>query len=104
MSVELAIDYFGTGYSSLSYLKRFPVRFLKIDRSFIYELENDPDDTMLVSEMITLAYSLGMQGVETAEQLAWLREMGCYVAQGNYFSEPVSSRAVTSFLANGLPL
>jgi EAL domain-containing protein (putative c-di-GMP-specific phosphodiesterase class I) len=108
MSVELAIDDFGTGYSSLSYLKRFPVRFLKIDRSFIYRLENDPDDTMLVSGIITLAHSLGMQvvaeGVETAEHLARLREMGCDVAQGNYFSEPVSSRAMTSFLANGLPL
>jgi EAL domain-containing protein (putative c-di-GMP-specific phosphodiesterase class I) len=108
MSVELAIDDFGTGYSSLSYLKRFPMRFLKIDRSFIYKLENDPDDTMLVSGMITLAHSLGMQGVaegvETAEHLARLREMGCDVAQGNYFSEPVSSRAMTSFLANGLSL
>ena len=60
MSVELAIDDFGTGYSSLSYLKRFPMRFLKIDRSFIYKLENDPDDTMLVSGMITLAHSLGV--------------------------------------------
>jgi predicted signal transduction protein with EAL and GGDEF domain len=81
MGVEFAIDDFGTGYSSLSYLKRFPVRFPRIDRSFVDELEKDPDDTMRVSGMSTLAHSLGMQvvaeGVETAEQLALLREMGC---------------------------
>jgi diguanylate cyclase (GGDEF)-like protein len=106
LGVKFAIDDFGTGYSSLSYLKRFPVSFLKIDRSFIDGLEKDPEDTVLVSGIITLAHTLGMrviaEGVETAEQLARLREMGCDIAQGNYFSEPVSGRAVTAFLANDL--
>ncbi len=106
LGVKFAIDDFGTGYSSLSYLKRFPVSFLKIDRSFIDELEKDPEDTVLVSGIITLAHTSGMrviaEGVETAEQLARLREMGCDIAQGNYFSEPVSGRAATAFLANDL--
>ncbi len=92
LGVNLAIDDFGTGYLSLSRLRRFPVDYLKIDRSFVGGLGKDPDDTALVSEIVSLAHSLGLkvvaEGVDTAEQLARLREMGCEFAQGYYFSKP----------------
>ncbi len=92
LGVNLTIDDFGTGYLSLSRLRRFPVGYLKIDRSFVVGLGKDPDDTVLVSGMVSLAHSLGLkvvaEGVETAEQLARLREMGCEFAQGYYFSKP----------------
>ena len=110
MSVELAIDDFGTGYSSLSYLKRFPVDNLKIDRSFIEELGRAPNgapkDKEIVRAMIDLTHALGMkviaEGVETSEQLARLRNMKCDLAQGNYFSEPLPSEALTIILAENL--
>ena len=101
MSVEFAIDGFGTGCSSLSYLKRFSVGFLRIDRTFIEKLEKDIDDTMLVSGMITPADTLDMRVVEEGGRdrraTARLREMHRDAAQGNYFSEPIPGRAVTSF-------
>jgi diguanylate cyclase (GGDEF)-like protein/PAS domain S-box-containing protein len=97
LGVQLAIDDFGMGYSSLSYLKRFPVDYLKIDRSFVGGLEQNSDDlskdTEIVSAMIDLTHALGLrviaEGVETAEQLAQLQDMGCDLAQGDYFSEPL---------------
>jgi diguanylate cyclase (GGDEF)-like protein/PAS domain S-box-containing protein len=110
MGVQLAIDDFGLGYSSLSYLKRFPVDFLKIDRSFIAELGRGPNgiakDTEIVKAMIELTHALGLkviaEGVETAEQLAQLRDMNCEFAQGNYFSEPLPSEALAVILAEDL--
>jgi diguanylate cyclase (GGDEF)-like protein/PAS domain S-box-containing protein len=110
MGVQLAIDDFGLGYSSLSYLKRFPVDFLKIDRSFIAGLEGEPrsasKDTEIVKAMIELTHALGLrviaEGVETSEQLAQLRDMKCDFAQGNYFSEPLPSEALGVILAKGL--
>src|SRR5215203_4008558 len=104
MGVQLAIDDFGLGYSSLSYLKRFPVDFLKIDRSFIAGLGREPNcvstkDTEIVKAMIELTHALGLrviaEGVETSEQLARLRNMKCDLAQGNYFSEPLPSEALS---------
>jgi diguanylate cyclase (GGDEF)-like protein len=91
LGIKIAIDDFGTGYSSLSYLKRFPVDFLKIDRSFISELGKDPKGKGLVSAVISLAHTLGLkvvaEGVETEEQLVHLRELGCELAQGFYFGK-----------------
>jgi diguanylate cyclase (GGDEF)-like protein/PAS domain S-box-containing protein len=108
MGVKLAIDDFGLGYSSLSYLKRFPVDFLKIDRSFIAGLGRELNgvstkDTEIVKAMIELTHALGLrviaEGVETSEQLARLRNMKCDFAQGNYFSEPLPSEAMSVILA-----
>jgi diguanylate cyclase (GGDEF)-like protein/PAS domain S-box-containing protein len=106
MGVQLAIDDFGLGYSSLSYLKRFPVDFLKVDRSFIAGLGQDTDgaskDAEIVRAMIDLTHALGLkviaEGVETSEQLARLRNMKCDLAQGNYFSEPLPSEALAVIL------
>src|SRR5215208_6062008 len=110
MGVQLAIDDFGLGYSSLSYLKRFPVDFLKIDRSFIAglgrELNGASKDKEIVKAMIELTHALGLrviaEGVETSEQLAQLRNMKCDLAQGNYFSEPLPSEELAVILAEDL--
>jgi diguanylate cyclase (GGDEF)-like protein/PAS domain S-box-containing protein len=110
MGVQLAIDDFGLGYSSLSYLKRFPVDFLKIDRSFIAGLGREPKgvskDTEIVKAMIELTHALDLkviaEGVETSEQLARLRNMKCDFAQGNYFSEPLPSEELAIILAEDL--
>ncbi len=106
LGVQLAIDDFGTGYSSLSYLKRFSVDVLKIDRSFVEPLGGDAEDAVIVSGIISLARALNMQvvaeGVETAEQLAYLEGMGCDMVQGNYFSEPLPSEGASALLARHL--
>jgi diguanylate cyclase (GGDEF)-like protein/PAS domain S-box-containing protein len=93
MGVQLALDDFGTGYSSLSYLRRFPIDTLKIDRSFVRDLTTDADDASIVSAVISMGKSLHMrvvaEGVETSQQLAFLREQRCPVGQGDHFSQPV---------------
>ncbi len=102
MGVELSLDDFGTGYSSLSYLKRFPVGKLKIDRSFIRDLESDADDQAIASTIVSMGRNLRLtvlaEGVETAEQLALLRRMKCDMAQGFYFSRAVPADQIVELL------
>jgi diguanylate cyclase (GGDEF)-like protein/PAS domain S-box-containing protein len=94
LGVQLAIDDFGTGYSSLSYLHRFPIDTLKIDRSFVTRMANNPENVEIVRTIIMLAQVLGMdvvaEGVETREQLKILRDLKCEYGQGYYFSRPSS--------------
>ncbi len=93
MGVSVALDDFGTGYSSLSYLRRFPIHILKIDRSFVSDADRDTKDAEMVKTIIGMAHNLRMslvaEGVETAEQALLLKEEGCEVAQGYYFSRPL---------------
>ena len=102
MGVKLSVDDFGTGYSSLSYLQRFPVDALKIDRSFISGIGQDTNDTALVTAIISMAQSLQLkvlaEGVETQEQIQFLRAHGCLSAQGHYYSEALSPDRLTGLL------
>lgn len=101
--VRLAIDDFGTGYSSMNVFKHFPVDDLKIDRSFLDEISGDVEPTAMLQMMVDLAHALGMravgEGVENAEQLEQLREMGCDKAQGYYIAKPLPEEAMSRLLA-----
>jgi Amt family ammonium transporter len=105
INIKLAVDDFGTGYSSLSYLKKFPVDILKIDRAFVSECDSNKEDAAICIAIITLAKSLGLQtvaeGVETAEQLAFLKKCDCDVYQGYYFSHPLGVEHIPVLLQQG---
>jgi diguanylate cyclase (GGDEF)-like protein len=107
LGVRLALDDFGTGYSSLSYLQRLPVDILKIDRSFVAGVAGSTEDSALARAIITLGQTLGLEvvaeGVETAEQLAALRELGCQLGQGYYFARPLDPEAVDGLLRPDQP-
>ncbi len=100
--IMLAIDDFGTGHSSLSRLKELPIDTLKIDRSFVKDVAEDPDDKAIASAIIAMGHNLGLrivgEGVETEEQLAVLRTLDCDEIQGFYFSEPVPADAIVRFM------
>jgi EAL domain-containing protein (putative c-di-GMP-specific phosphodiesterase class I) len=105
--VQVAIDDFGTGYSSLNYLRKLPLDVLKIDKSFISQISTANDDNAIVIAVIAMARSLRLrvvaEGVETLEELAFLRVHQCDEAQGYYFSKPVVPRQFAELLKSGLP-
>jgi EAL domain-containing protein (putative c-di-GMP-specific phosphodiesterase class I) len=102
MGVVIAIDDFGTGYSSLSYLRMFPLKHLKLDRSFVEEIGEDTDGSVICDATIGLAHNLGLkivaEGVETTAQLDYLRSRGCDLIQGYLFSRPVPAVEVMAFI------
>ena len=109
LGVKLALDDFGTGYSSLSYLKHLPLDALKIDRTFIAELTGAGDTTLpIVEAVIALAHGLGIgvvaEGIETAEQLGWLRRLSCDLGQGYYLARPLPADELAALLAAGRTL
>jgi EAL domain-containing protein (putative c-di-GMP-specific phosphodiesterase class I) len=97
MGIVVSVDDFGTGYSSMSYLRRFPIDKLKIDRSFITNIMTSGDDAAIVQAIISLAHSLRLtvvaEGVESAEQVAFLQKQGCDQYQGHFFSRPLDAAA-----------
>jgi diguanylate cyclase (GGDEF)-like protein len=103
IGVEFSIDDFGTGYSSLSHLKRLPVNELKIDRSFVMEMDQDPDDEIIIRSTIDLAHNMGLrvvaEGVESARTLEKLRKLGCDQAQGFHIARPASASAIARDLS-----
>jgi diguanylate cyclase (GGDEF)-like protein/PAS domain S-box-containing protein len=106
--VQIAIDDFGTGYSSLSYLRKFPLDSLKIDQSFVRQISDSTDDTTIVSAIISMGQSLGLrviaEGVETAEDLAFLKGRRCEEAQGYFICRPIPAEQFAAVLRQGLSL
>lgn len=102
MGIQISVDDFGTGYSSLSYLKRFPISTLKVDRSFVNDITTDPDDAAITSAIINMAHSLKLkviaEGVETGDQLSFLRSLKCDGMQGYFFSRPLAAEDATKLL------
>jgi EAL domain-containing protein (putative c-di-GMP-specific phosphodiesterase class I) len=100
--IQVSLDDFGTGYSSLNYLKRFPIDAIKIDRSFVKDIEKNRDSASIVNAIIAIGHSLNLkviaEGVETGQQLTFLRENGCDQAQGYLISAPLPKDALMQFL------
>ena len=105
LGIHIAIDDFGTGYSSLSYLRRFPIDTLKIDQSFVKDIQGEAGEGILVSTIIAMARSLKLrvvaEGIETSQQLAYLQTEGCAEGQGYHFSHPVGAGQFAALLGNG---
>ena len=103
LGIRLSVDDFGTGFSSLAYLKQLPVSAIKIDRSFVMEMDSDASDRAIVRSTIDLARHLGMEvvaeGVESEDALAELRALGCHLAQGFAISPPLGAEALAAWAA-----
>lgn len=101
---SIAVDDFGTGFSNLAYLRKLPITTLKIDRSFVTDIEHDPDDAEIIRTIIAMGNTLGLavvaEGVETAGQLEFLQQCACPVAQGYYFARPMPVAELSAWLAN----
>jgi diguanylate cyclase (GGDEF)-like protein len=108
LGVTISIDDFGTGFSSLSYVKRLPVDRLKIDQSFIRDVVYDPNDRAIVAAIVNLAHNLRMEvvaeGVETADQLEYVRSVECDLVQGYYYGRPMTAAQIENFIARNRPI
>lgn len=106
LGLHISIDDFGTGYSSLRYLQQLPVDIVKIDHSFVSDIDSNPANAAIVESIIAMASRLGLkiiaEGVETRNQLAYLRVQGCTICQGYYFSEPLEKSAFSNLIQEGL--
>jgi EAL domain-containing protein (putative c-di-GMP-specific phosphodiesterase class I) len=106
LGVSIAIDDFGTGYSSLRYLQQLPIDKLKIDQSFMHDIKSEKDQSMLIDTFIMLSANLGFkviaEGVETREQLAYLKKINCHQVQGFYFAKPMPATQAASVTAYAL--
>jgi EAL domain-containing protein (putative c-di-GMP-specific phosphodiesterase class I) len=106
MGARIALDDFGTGYSSLAYLKRYPVDAVKIDRTFVKDLPFDRSSSAITGAIVSMAHALDKrvvaEGVETAEQAAFLRELGCDELQGYFLAKPLRAQELAAFLARGV--
>ena len=104
MGIQLSLDDFGTGYSSLAYLRKLPVKEIKIDKSFVKDMELDSSDTVIVRSTIALGHNLGMkvvaEGVENIEIWELLTALGCDSSQGYYMSRPLTVAALDEWLKN----
>jgi EAL domain-containing protein (putative c-di-GMP-specific phosphodiesterase class I) len=104
--VQISVDDFGTGYSSLSYLRRFPIDALKIDQSFVRQITMTPEDTTIVSAIISMGQSMKLrviaEGVETQKELVFLQDHQCDEGQGYYFSRPVCPEEFAKLLESGV--
>jgi len=105
LGIRFSVDDFGTGYCSLNYLKNYPINQVKIDKSFLKNVPGNTNDAAIVNAIISMARSMGItiiaEGVETHEQLEFLREHGCNAVQGFYFSPPVTLEAIHGYLSEG---
>jgi diguanylate cyclase (GGDEF)-like protein len=106
LGISISVDDFGTGYSSLSYLKHLPIDTIKVDRSFVRDIVDDPDDAAIVDAIVAMAHALKLnviaEGVETREQLEFLRLRKCQQVQGYYFARPLDPQQFEAFIAHGM--